>query len=143
MKKQTGFTLIELIMVIVILGILAATALPRFADFAGDARRAAVQGIAGALGASVSVVKASYIIAGNSAATTVTVDGVAIDVVAGSGIPTAAATGIERAIQGTQGMTVNHAGGVSTFQPTNGGSANCQATYTQATGAVSSVIGGC
>lgn len=55
MKKQSGFTLIELIVVIVILGVLAATALPKFVDLSGEADTAAVAGVAGGISSAASV----------------------------------------------------------------------------------------
>jgi prepilin-type N-terminal cleavage/methylation domain-containing protein len=55
MNKQSGFTLIELVMVIVILGVLAAVAMPKFVDLKGDAQASALQGVVGAMNSAMSI----------------------------------------------------------------------------------------
>mgnify|MGYP001401135059 CR=1 FL=1 len=63
-KKQNGFTLIELVIAIVILGILASTALPKFINLGDDAIKATVQSTAGSFKSSLHVVRMRYVGAG-------------------------------------------------------------------------------
>jgi len=76
-EKQSGFTLIELIMVIVILGVLSAFALPRFADLGDDAETAATEGALAAVKSAAGIVHATWLAKGGSDAT-VTLEGATV-----------------------------------------------------------------
>lgn len=65
MQKQSGFTLIELVVVIIILGILAVTAAPRFINLQGDARLSSLQGMRAAIQGSNSLVYSKAAIGGD------------------------------------------------------------------------------
>ncbi|USD41500.1 type II secretion system protein [Vibrio sp. SCSIO 43135] len=98
MKKQGGFTLIELVVVIVILGILAVTAAPRFLNFQNDARKSSLQGLKGAIdgGAGITYGKAALEGIETSSSATSTTEGIATIY----GYPTATSAGIGEAVIG-------------------------------------------
>ncbi len=100
MKRQGGFTLIELVVVIVILGILAVTAAPRFMNLQGDARASALQGMKGAMSGAAGIVYGKAAIAGIETATTQSAATTVEDVTTVYGYPTADATGIVNAVKG-------------------------------------------
>ncbi len=68
MKKQQGFTLIELVVVIIILGILAVTAAPKFINLQSDATKSTLKGVVAAVQGANSLVYSKAVIAGKGKA---------------------------------------------------------------------------
>lgn len=140
MKRQNGFTLIELVVVIVILGILAVTAAPRFLNFQNDARKASLQGLKGAIDGAAGITYGKAALLGkDTQSAAVDVDGISTKF----GYPVAADGGINKAVLGLDtdwAAAVSGSSRVITFKGSDVDTAakivatECYVTYTEASG---------
>ncbi|MGF1843980.1 type II secretion system GspH family protein [Vibrio clamense] len=103
MKKQGGFTLIELVVVIVILGILAVTAAPRFLNLQDDARNSTLEGLKGAIQGAAGIVYGKSAIDGKESVSSATVTIPTGNVDTAFGYPKATSTAISNTVSGIDG----------------------------------------
>ena len=122
-KRQSGFTLIELIVVVSILGILAAFAIPKFISMETNARSSTIRGVAGAVRSASALAHALWV-ANGSTGSTVTMEGTSIAIT--NGYPSVA--GIASAVN-VADITV--ATGVFSI-PSHANAATCNVTFTAA-----------
>jgi len=114
MKKQNGFTLIELVIVIIVLGILAATAVPKFINLQDDAKISAMNGVEAAVRSAANIVYSKSAIDGTEASTSASS---AAGVTTIFGYPTADANGIAKAVElsGFEVITTAQTADTATF----------------------------
>ncbi|MDD9197086.1 type II secretion system protein [Aliivibrio sp. S3MY1] len=148
MKKQGGFTLIELVVVIVILGILAVTAAPKFLNLQSDARASSLQGLKGAMSGAAGIVYGKAAIDGVERKSSTEMGSDKVEgITTNFGYPTADAAGIGAAVVGLSdgaewtGADVT-SGGVTTIRYTfaTNASDTCSVTYAEATSSAAPVI---
>lgn len=116
MKRQSGFTLIEMVAVIIILAIMAAVAFPRFTNLTAKARLSSLYALAGGLRSAVALAKSTWLTDASTLENTIEMNGVYVSVVTGSiastvdergtwGAPTATISGIGTALESFDGFS--------------------------------------
>ncbi|WP_421192284.1 prepilin-type N-terminal cleavage/methylation domain-containing protein [Aeromonas jandaei] len=145
MKKQAGFTLIELVIVIIILGILAVTAAPKFLNLQDDAKKAAADGVKGAVASASQLVYSRAVLDGSEKDDTGTKTVKLADnstVTIKYGYPTATSAGIGNAAT-IDPLWVGSVSGSTYVYQTSG--STCTVVYTEAnaSGAASTAKSGC
>ena len=122
MRRQSGFTLIELVVVITILGILAAFAIPRFTNIESQARIATMNGLAGSLRSAAALAHAQWLAEGATTGTTqISVEGAVVEIV--NGYPSATANGIDQMVLDSENF-----GSAGSYNAPN--RTSCTVTYT-------------
>ncbi|SQD79681.1 type II secretion system protein [Moritella yayanosii] len=137
MKRNAGFTLIELVIVIIVLGILAATAVPKFINLQDDAKESTLKGVEAALHSAANIVYSKAAINGEEAklASTSAANGTGVATV--YGFP--AATDVKNSIElsGFKSKAGTPTNSTQFYLENGASSGNCTILYTQATSTAS------
>ncbi|EKE01689.1 MAG: hypothetical protein ACD_21C00072G0012 [uncultured bacterium] len=129
MRKQGGFTLMELIIVIVVLGILSAFAIPKYMSLDKEARTSIVKGLHGSIMAASEMVHGVALAKGLTGAGSKNLgSGLTVNVTANS-YPTPTADGIGTALTSTSGFTATVTANSIRYDADGGTAETCSVTY--------------